>query len=288
MLTNLIVFFAVFEEKPSAECMSGFTSGLTSGGSSNIGTPLECPNAITQSESFKEQAPKTQSRLQRNDSQYSQDSQQSKSGVGKNSRVLTASKHLRNDSKTIQLEARHQLSLDEQDKSEMRHSRTDSRDLKHSRSNSKDYNLFSRSTSKDFNTHSRSGSRDFKVHSRSNSRDISLDQIKHLALKSVENLDLASVVLNKSFDEEAKQLLDNSSMVLRHRRTNSKDLKTVEAMIKGHKRSTSHHITVDGAEGDVRELLDSQLAPGTAEPVFPIPSVIFNDKTLSPSSNQQS
>lgn len=275
----------MFEEKPSAECMSGFTSGLTSGGSSNIGTPLECPNAITQSESFKEQAPKTQSRIQRNDSQ---DSQPSKSGGGKNSRVLVASKHLRNDSKTIQLEARHQLSLDEQDKSEMRHSRTNSRDLKHSRSNSKDYNLFSRSTSKDFNTHSRSGSRDFKVHSRSNSRDISLDQIKHLALKSVENLDLASVVLNKSFDEEAKQLLDNSNMVLRHRRTNSKDLKAVEAMIKGHKRSTSHHIMVDGVEGDVRELLDSQLAAGTAEPAFPIPCVIFNDKTLSPSSNQQS
>lgn len=275
------------------ECMSGFTSGLTSGGSSNIGTPLECPNAITQSESFKDQAPRlTQARLQRNDSQYSQDSQQSKSGVGKNSRVLVASKHLRNDSKTIQLEARHQLSLDEQDKTEMRHSRTDSRDLKHSRSNSKDYNLFSRSTSKDFNTHSRSGSRDFKVHSRSNSRDISLDQLKHLALKSVENLDLASVVLNKSFDEEAKQLLDNSNMVLRHRRTNSKDLKAVEVMIKGHKRSTSHHIMVEGAgpgaEPDARELLDSQLAPGTAETAFPIPSVIFNDKTLSPSSNPQS
>lgn len=274
-------FHIVFEEKPCVENMSGFTSGLTSGGSSNIGTPLEFPGMLSQSESLKEQNLKSQGRLQRNDSQYSQDSQHSRCGVGKNSRVLVASKHLRNDSKTIQLETRHQLSLDDQEKPEMRHSRTSSRDLKHSRSNSKDFGIFPRSASKDFNSHSRSGSKDFKIHSRSNSRDISLDQIKHLALKSVENLDLASVMHSKVFDEEAKKLLDNSNMVLRHRRTNSKDLKPVEGG--KHKRNTSQHILVDGPESEDKELLNITVT----DQAYPIPSVVYKEKTLSPSSSEQ-
>lgn len=249
--------------------MSGFTSGLTSGGSSNIGTPLEGPGIITQSDSFREQCFKVQSRLQRNDSQYSQDSQHSRSGTGKNSRVLVASKHLRNDSKTIQLEARHQMSIDEQEKSGMTHSRTNSRDLKVS--NSKDFSIFPKSVS----AHSRSGSRDFKYHSRSNSRDISLDQIKHLALKSVENLDLASVVHTKSFDEEAKKLLDTTNMVLRHRRTNSKDLKVVDCT--KHKRNTSQHLVID-PELEGKELLNI----ASSDQTFPIPSVAYKDSGVSP------
>lgn len=234
---SIISLDKLFEEPPSAENASGFRSGI----SSATCTPLDPTNPIliSQSESFKE--PKN-SKLQRNDSQYSQDSY--KSGSGKNSRVLVASRHLRNDSKTIQLESRSQHhSLDEPDKPDLKHCRSDSKDSKHSRSNSKDL-ATSRSASKDFHSHSRNGSRDFKVHSRSNSRDLSLEQLKHLALKSVENLDLSVLPHPKCSDEESKRLIEASG-VLRHRRTSSKDIKLP---ITKHKRTSSHHITMEPSD----------------------------------------
>lgn len=230
----------VFEELPSADNASGFRSGVTSGLSSATCTPLDPNNPIvlSQSDSFREPH---KTKLQRNDSQYSQDSYQSKSGSGKNSRVLVASRHLRNDSKTIQLESRsHQHSLDEPDKPDLKQCRGDSKESKHSRSNSRDL-AFSRSTSKDLHSHSRNGSRDFKMHSRTSSRDLSLEQLKHLALKSVENLDLTVLPLTKCVDEESKRLIEGSG-VLRHRRTSSKDMKVPETK---HKRTSSHHITME-------------------------------------------
>lgn len=172
--------FPVFEELPSADNASGFRSGLTSGPSSATTTPME-PPALTSDADYR-------SKLQRTDSQYSQDSQRT---VGKNSRVLVASRHLRNDSKTIQLESR--------------------------------------------SSHSHN-------HSRSHSRDLSLDQLKQLALKSMESLDLTALPLPlpKCVDEESKRLIEGG--VLRHRRTSSKDMKPPESK---HKRTSSHHITVE-------------------------------------------
>lgn len=179
---------------PSAENASGFRSGVTSGLSSASSTPLE---------------PAAAESLQRVDSQY------------KNSRVLVASRHLRNDSKTIQLEPRtRQRSLDESERA------------------------FPRSASRDFPGHSRNGSRDFKVHSRSDSRDLSLDQLRQLALRSVESLDLNVLPLAKCADEESKRLIESGG-VLRHRRTSSRDIKPPESK---HKRTSSHHITMEPNE----------------------------------------
>lgn len=187
---------------PSTDNASGFRSGVTSGQSSAITTPMEAPA---------QDAAHDRSKLQRTESQDSQ--------RGRNSRVLVASRHLRNDSKTIQLEAHaRQLSLDDERRSSA-----------------------PRSASRDFAAHSRSGSRDFKSHSRSGSRDLSLEQLKHLALKSMENLDLTVLPLTKCVDEESKRLIDGSG-VLRHRRTGSKDFKPPETK---HKRTSSHHITME-------------------------------------------
>lgn len=216
---------SVFEELPSADNASGFRSGITTGPSSAITTPMD-PAVLGEGaqEQFK-------TKLQRTDSQYSQDSQTR--GTGKNSRVLVASRHLRNDSKTIQLEPRaRQHSLEETERS--RATRSDSR---HSRD-------FPRSASRDLTSHSRNASRDFKVHSRSDSRDLSLEQLKHLAIKSMESLDLTVLPLTKCMDEESKRLIESGG-VLRHRRTNSKDLKPPETK---HKRTSSHHITMEPNE----------------------------------------
>lgn len=172
-------------------------------------------------------------KLQRTDSQYSQDSQTRGLSVGKNSRVLVASRHLRNDSKTIQLEPRaRQHSLDDGERNRV--TRSDSRDSRRD---------FPRSTSRDFSAHSRSGSRDFKAHSRSDSRELSLEQLKHLALKSMESLDLTVPPLTRCNDEESKRLIEGGG-VLRHRRTGSKDLKLESR----HKRTSSHHITMEPHE----------------------------------------
>lgn len=201
---------SVFEEAPSAENASGFRSGTMSGLSSATCTPLEggAPLVLSQSDSFRDPRHK----LQRDDSQYSQDSCHSRSG--NNSRVLVASRHLRNDSKTIQLEPRgRQHSLDEPPRPELVAARS----------------------------HSRSNSRDLKYHSRSGSRDLSLDQLKHLALKSVENLDLTVLPMTKCVDEETKRLIEGTG-VLRHRRTRSKDMMPPESK---HKRTSSHHITME-------------------------------------------
>ncbi|XP_037866801.1 solute carrier organic anion transporter family member 5A1 isoform X2 [Bombyx mori] len=191
---SIISLDKLFEELPSAENASGFRSGVTSGLSSASSTPLE---------------PAAAESLQRVDSQY------------KNSRVLVASRHLRNDSKTIQLEPRtRQRSLDESERA------------------------FPRSASRDFPGHSRNGSRDFKVHSRSDSRDLSLDQLRQLALRSVESLDLNVLPLAKCADEESKRLIESGG-VLRHRRTSSRDIKPPESK---HKRTSSHHITMEPNE----------------------------------------
>ncbi|CAG9135206.1 unnamed protein product [Plutella xylostella] len=169
---SIISLDKLFEEAPSAENLSGIRSVVTSGPSSAAATPLDPPTLVT-SESFRD--PRAGS-----------------------SRVLTASRHLRNDSKTIQLEPRaRQHSLEDPEPRPPRHSRSNSRDLKY--------------------------------HSRSGSRDLSLDQLKQLALKSVENLDLTVLPLSKCADEESKRLIEAAGSagaggVLRHRRTGSRDL----------------------------------------------------------------
>ncbi|XP_053619039.1 solute carrier organic anion transporter family member 5A1 isoform X2 [Plodia interpunctella] len=143
---SIISLDKLFEELPSTENASGFRSS----GSSALATPLE------------------PGQLQRTDSQYSQDSQR-----GKTSRVLVASRHLRNDSKTIQLEPRgRQHSLD----------------------------------------------------------DLGLEQLKQLA---------------RAPDEESKRLIEGGA--LRHRRTGSRDLKPPDTRHK-HKRTSSHHITLEPTE----------------------------------------
>ncbi|KAM3967710.1 organic anion transporting polypeptide 30B isoform 1-T2 [Aphomia sociella] len=224
---SIISLDKLFEELPSADNASGFRSGVTSGPSSAGTTPLDAGDG-------NEPARK----LQRTDSQYSQESQPRVPSAGKNSRVLVASRHLRNDSKTIQLEPRaRQHSLDEPERA--RPVRSDSRESRESRGDP-----CPRSTSRDFRAHSRNGSRDFKVHSRSDSRDLSLEQLKHLALKSMESLDLTVLPLTKCVDEESKRLIEGGG-VLRHRRTSSKDLKPPETK---HKRTSSHHITMEPNE----------------------------------------
>ncbi|XP_063548392.1 solute carrier organic anion transporter family member 3A1 [Cydia strobilella] len=178
---SIISLDKLFEELPSADNASGFRSGLSSAATS----PLDADAEPTAS-------------IQRTDSQYSQESQTAR----KSSRVLVASRHLRNDSKTIQLE----------------------------------------------NTN-------YKSHSRSGSRDLSLDQLKQLALKSVENLDLSVLPLAPHLcgDEESKRLLESGA--LRHRRTGSRDLRPPGGGGGGggapqsrHKRTSSHHITLEPHE----------------------------------------
>ncbi|VVC97678.1 unnamed protein product [Leptidea sinapis] len=219
---NLECVQNIFEELPSADNASGIRSGITTGPSSSVTSPMDA-DTLQHSHNTK---------LQRTDSQYSQDSQTRP--AGKNSRVLVASRHLRNDSKTIQLEPRaRQHSLDEPERTKPVRS-----DSKHSR------DAFPRSTSRDFTGHSRNSSRDFKVHSRGDSRDLSLEQLKHLALKSMESLDLTVLPLTKCVDEESKRLIESGG-VLRHRRTSSRDLKPPETK---HKRTSSHHITMEPNE----------------------------------------
>ncbi|OWR47747.1 hypothetical protein KGM_215607 [Danaus plexippus plexippus] len=202
---SIISLDKLFEELPSAENASGFRSGITSGLSSAISTP---------NDPLDPHEAQDQRRLQRTDSQYSQESQSRA-----NSRVLVASRHLRNDSKTIQLEPRARHHIEERPRD------------------------FPRSTSRDFSahSHSRSTSRDFKPHSRSDSRDLGLEQLKQLALKSMDSLDLTVLPLAKCADEESKRLIEGAG-VLRHRRTGSRDLKPSESK---HKRTSSHHITME-------------------------------------------
>lgn len=222
-----IFFVSVFEELPSADNASGFRSGVTSGMSSASTTPMEAGGVSAECAGGAVGAAvaggsgESRGRLQRTDSQYSQES-----GRGKNSRVLVASRHLRNDSKTIQLEPRaRQHSLEEPDRARV--VRTDSRDSRR-------------------DAFPRSASRDFKVHSRSDSRDLSLDQLRQLALRSMESLDLTVLPLARCTDEESKRLIDGHG-VLRHRRTGSKDLKPPDRESK-HKRTSSHHITMEPNE----------------------------------------
>ncbi|CAK1602197.1 unnamed protein product [Parnassius mnemosyne] len=206
---SIISLDKLFEELPSAENASGFRSAVTSGPSSASTTPLE-PSEAAEAE---------RRRLQRTESQYSHESH----ARAASSRVLVASRHLRNDSKTIQLEPR------------ARH---------HSHQHSRHHSLdeperpFPRSVS---HSHSRN---DSKPHSRSDSRDLSLEQLKQLAIKSMESLDLTVLPLTKCVDEESKRLIEGSG-VLRHRRTGSRDLKPPDTK---HKRTSSHHITMEPNE----------------------------------------
>ncbi|CAH2050576.1 unnamed protein product, partial [Iphiclides podalirius] len=189
--SSIISLDKLFEELPSAENASGLRSAVASGGS----TPLEAV------------APR---RLQRTDSQHSQESTTQR--ATRNSRVLVASRHLRSDSKTIQLEPRaRQHSADEPRGGAF--PRSVSRDLAHS-------------------------------HSRNNSRDLGLEQLRQLAIKSMESLDLGALPLARCADEESKRLIDGGG-VLRHRRTGSKDLKPPDTR---HKRTSSHHITMEPNE----------------------------------------
>lgn len=171
---------------------------MTSGMSSAITTPMEGDGAGSIGVA-------SGARLQRTESQHSHDSH----APVATSRVLTASRHLRNDSKTIQLEPRaRQHSVDE-DKSR-RAPRSSSKDLTHG-------------------------------HSRSASRELSLDQLKQLALRSMESLDLTVLPIARCADEESKRLIEGGG-VLRHRRTGSRDMKPPESK---HKRTSSHHITLE-------------------------------------------
>ncbi|KAJ2948167.1 hypothetical protein O0L34_g9976 [Tuta absoluta] len=188
---SIISLDKLFEELPSTDNASGFRTGITSEMSSQATTPVDAADHDYRA------------RLQRTDSSYSHDS------VRANSRVLVASKHHRNDSKTIQLEPR---------------ARQHSPDRKVTRSDSRE-------------------SRTSKNHSRSGSRDMSLEQLKHLALKSMENLDLTVLPLTKCGDEESKRLIEGG--VLRHRRTGSRDLKPPTTR---HKRTSSHHITMEPSD----------------------------------------
>lgn len=176
-----IDFIVVFEELPSTDNASGPRSGATSGPSSAGTTPLEA--------------------LQRTDSQYSQESQP-RGSLGRRERVLVASRHLRNDSKTIQLECAAPAPA---------------------------------------------------------ARDLSLDQLKQLALKSMEGLELPAC----KRDDETKRLLEAGG-VLRHRRTGSRDLKPPAGR---HKRTSSHHITMEPHE------LSLQLQKGRSVDQLAAPSV---------------
>ncbi|PZC75162.1 hypothetical protein B5X24_HaOG206577 [Helicoverpa armigera] len=60
----------------------------------------------------------------------------------------------------------------------------------------------------------------------------------------MESLDLTVLPLTRCVDEESKRLIDGSG-VLRHRRTSSKDSKMPETK---HKRTSSHHITMEPNE----------------------------------------
>lgn len=167
---------------------------MTSGVSSASTTPMEGEGACAGSLGG--------ARLHRTESQQSQDSH----APVATSRVLTASRHLRNDSKTIQLEPRARQHSLEEDKPRR----------------------VARSASKD-------------GHSRSASRDLSLDQLKQLALRSMESLDLTVLPIARCADEESKRLIEGGG-VLRHRRTGSRDMKPPETK---HKRTSSHHITLE-------------------------------------------
>lgn len=200
-----LTFFptAVFEELPSADNASGFRSGVTSGLSSATTTPMEGGDAGTGGGGG------AGARLQRTDSQQSSESRGAPAAT---SRVLVASRHLRNDSKTIQLEQEGR---------------------------------------------GRSSSRDH--------RDLSLERLRHLALRSMDGLDLTVLPTTRCADDESKRLIEsacagvNVGGVLRHRRTGSRDLKTpggVGPPPRHHKRTSSHHITMDPPD------LPLQLAKG--------------------------
>ncbi|KPI94972.1 Solute carrier organic anion transporter family member 5A1 [Papilio xuthus] len=214
---SIISLDKLFEELPTAENTSGFRSGVTSGHSSATSTPLEPPGAAGE---------EPRAVVRRTDSQHSHHSHHSHHG--KTSRVLVASRHLRNDSKTIQLEPR------------ARH-------------------------------HSGDAARS---HSRHNSRDLSLDQLKQLAIKSMESLDLTVLPLAKPPDDETKRLIEGGG-VLRHRRTGSRDLKPADSR---HKRTSSHHITME--PGDLALHMHKgrsvdQLTPTPASPALaPTPAAL--------------
>lgn len=192
VLITLESCFPVFEELPSTDNASGFRTGATSGISTASTTPVEGDGAGS---------------LQRTESQHSHDSH----APVATSRVLTASRHLRNDSKTIQLEPRARQHSLEDDKSR-RVPCSSSRELA-----------------------SQHG------HSRSASRELSLDQLKQLALRSMDSLDLTVLPLARCADEESKRLIEGGG-VLRHRRTGSRDMKPPDSK---HKRTSSHHLTME-------------------------------------------
>ncbi|KOB78794.1 Organic anion transporting polypeptide [Operophtera brumata] len=180
---SIISLDKLFEELPSTENASGFRTGATSGLSSASTTPVGEGGAGEGGAGG----------LQRTESQHSHDSH----APVATSRVLTASRHLRNDSKTIQLEPRaRQHSLEE-------------------------------------HAHG---------HSRSASRELSLDQLKQLALRSMDSLDLTVLPLARCADDESKRLLEGGG-ALRHRRTGSRDMKPPDT--NKHKRTSSHHLTME-------------------------------------------
>ncbi|XP_041974935.1 solute carrier organic anion transporter family member 5A1 [Aricia agestis] len=206
---SIISLDKLFEEPPSAENTSGVRSV-------SAGTPQEAGAGAAGGVC---RADSARSHAERHD------------------RVLVASRHHRNDSKTIQLEPRARPPA-------RRHSRQHSLDdarppLPRSASHSRDFKSHSRSNSRDFKSHSRSNSRDFKTHSRSNSRDLGLEQLRQLAIKSMDSLDLTVLPLTRCADGESERLIEGG--VLRHRRTNSKDLRPETK----HKRTSSHHITME-------------------------------------------
>lgn len=147
-----------------------------------------------------------------------------------NQKVLTATKHLRNDSKTIQLEMRNphsgandldaEMTIKENGQMVLRHRRTNSNDLQltlgHSRNNSRDSNI-------KVNGHSRNSSKDIKAF----------------------DCDMFANRRHSNKDQETLKNRDNErrSKSTTHSRSNSKDMK-FEFEPK-HRRTTSHHIQIE-------------------------------------------
>lgn len=119
-----------------------------------------------------------------------------------NKKILIASRHLRNDSKTIQLELRYDNCGDKQDQMKhRRHMRSNSCDVKIGRSNSREYG-----DNNDYRLRRQAPSK--KSHSRSNSRDVDMDFRQKLTHSRTHSSDHANIkyILNYLKPDHSKLL----------------------------------------------------------------------------------
>lgn len=161
--------------------------------------------------------------------------------VESNQKVLTATKHLRNDSKTIQLELRHQ--------------HPDTNDLEVEMTILEDGQMVLR--------HRRANSNDLKMvtnHSRNNSRDLSKINILGRPPRDIKAIDYEMLASRRhsTKDLEMMKNRDNEyrSKSTTHSRNNSKDMR-LEFDPK-HRRTTSQHIQIENYDMRPEE---SQLIP---------------------------